>query len=76
MKPTPTQEAFGKYIYANEKEVKEVMKLQLLKNCTLFLVSYINESNHSAIGYCAYKLDTDYLFRQKSISTKTKKFIV
>lgn len=73
MKAT-AKEVFGKYIYASESEIKKVMALHQMKKCRLFLVSYVDQSNYANIGFSAYKLDTDYLFNQKSISKKTKTF--
>lgn len=63
-------------IYVSEKAVKNFMLENGIKKIRMYITAYVNHYHQQCFGFCEENINSDYYLRQKTISRKTKTFII
>ena len=61
-------------IYTSEQSVLDAMRANGITKVTMFLTMFVNDSNQQQCGYSIINVNSDYYYKQKVISKKTKDF--
>jgi len=63
-------------IFPTEKSVLDFMVKNKINKLRMYITAYVNESNYQDYGFSYNNINSDYYFRQKVISTKTRLFTI
>ena len=47
-----------------------------IKKIRMYITAYVNHYHQQCFGFCEENINSDYYLRQKTISRKTKTFII